>query len=96
MPELETGTPGYRADVGQAGGTTVDFREGQRILGILASANAADGSFLIASAQGTTMVGDIITVRSGRAIEWNPQARLINPTIIFSSSIDWVVEFIVA
>lgn len=92
----ETGFPGYRA--GSAGSaTTVAFTAGERIRGIWAWAATGDGTFSVTTALGgsasTADWGNPITVRTPSGREWNPTIHLVNATVVFSSALDWMIEF---
>lgn len=77
-----TGTPFYNAGTG---GGTVTLTGGKKLLGVTAYAKGADGTMTING-------GDTITIRSGLTLSFSPLGNYVNPTIVFSASIDYIVE----
>ena len=77
-----TGTPFYNA--GTSGGT-VTLTGGKKLLGVTAYAKGADGTMTING-------GDTITIRSGLTLSFSPLGNYVNPTIVFSAAIDYIVD----
>jgi len=77
-----TGTPFYNAGTG---GGTVALTGGKKLLGVTAYAKGADGTMTING-------GDTITIRSGLTLSFSPLGNYVNPTIVFSAAIDYIVE----
>ena len=77
-----TGTPFYNAGTG---GGTVALTGGKKLLGVTAYARSADGTMTING-------GDTITIRSGLTLSFSPLGNYVNPTIVFSAAIDYIVE----
>jgi hypothetical protein len=94
MPSNELGSPGYHSGVAGSASTVV-FATGERIDGIWAWGATTDGQFAITAAQGaaSTDLGDLIMVRANSGREWNPENELINATVVFTSGLDWMIEF---
>lgn len=69
---------------GTGGGTEVVVG---RMVGSFFFANAADGTITIDG-------GSTITVRAGCGIAINPKGNLLNPTIVMSGSVDYMIEYV--
>lgn len=79
----ESGDWDYVAGTG--GGTEIITG---RVVGSVFFANTVDGTVTIDG-------GDTITVRTNVGISINPKGNLTSPVIVMSSSIDYVIEFVV-
>jgi hypothetical protein len=79
----ESGDWDYVAGTG--GGTEV---VAGRMVGSYFYANSATGTMTIDG-------GKTITIRANVGIAINPKGNLINPVIVMSSSIDYMIEFVV-
>lgn len=82
-PLKEYGTWAYQAGVSG----TEAIPSGKRVLGITAVTGASAGSIVIDS-------GDAITVPANSAVEIQPKANLVAPTIVFDSTTSYLVEYV--
>lgn len=81
-----TGTPALAAGVN---GGTVSIPAGARLLAVSVTAVDLDGTFTVDSQPA-------ITCRNDRSIDWAPRAAWLGPfDIVFSGSLDYVVEWTV-
>lgn len=82
---LDRQTTGSWAYSAGTGGGTVNITG--RVVGSFFHAEGGAGTVTIDG-------GDTITIRTGGTIALNPQGNLVNPTIVMSGTIDYMIEYV--